>query len=71
MSDKYKEARQEGLECGLSLAKAMQDAGGSISTTLLKMTLEEFICTVAAQNNIRFVYGGEREEFPKKPRPEV
>lgn len=53
---RYERAREEGFSCALSLAKAISDAGGSISSEIGNMTLKEFICKVAAQNNIRFVY---------------
>lgn len=57
------EARRGALDCALSLARAMQDAGGSIPDAgeLAKMTVEEFITKIAAQNNIRFIY-----QEPKK-----
>ena len=56
--ESYCQARKEGFCCGMSLAKALQEAGGRIpdGETIGKMTIEEFIIQVAAQNNIRFVY---------------
>lgn len=56
--DRYVEARKEAVECVSSLHKAVQDAGGTISSgaDLEKMTLMDFITQVASQNRIRFVY---------------
>jgi len=49
------------MECTMSLAKAVQEAGGAVSAHLLDMTVAEFIREVAGQNNIQFVFVG-----PKK-----
>jgi len=55
--NRFVEARAEAVECALSLAKAVHDAGGSFaSLDLNTMTVMEFITEVAAQNGIRFVY---------------
>ena len=55
--DMLKKAREGAFECTLSLCKAMEDAGGSISRADFdKMSLMDFITNVAAQNNIRFVF---------------
>lgn len=43
-------------ECTLSLGQAMQEAGGTVSESLLDMTLRDFIVTCAGQNHIRFVF---------------
>ena len=45
-------------ECSFSLATAIQNAGGSVSVSMLDMSVKEFIATVAGQNHIRFVYSG-------------
>lgn len=61
MADKYEQVRREAFECGLSLAAAIQDAGGSVGSVLKNlrtMKLIDFIATVAAQNGIRFIYRG-------------
>lgn len=42
--------------CVFSLAKAIQQAGGSLNEDILKMTVEDFIMNVAGQNGIRFVF---------------
>lgn len=52
--DDYRQARRDGLEAGMSLAKAINDAGGVFSTKILEMTVADFICSIAAQNHIRF-----------------
>lgn len=48
-------------ECTLSLAEAVQKAGGAINhQDMLDMPLDEFITEIASQNYIRFVYDGPR-----------
>ena len=42
-------------DAAMSLAQAMQECGGRVSTDLMNMTLSEFIATVAGPNDIRFV----------------
>jgi len=46
------------MECTMSLAKAVQEAGGAVSAHLLDMTVAEFIREVAGQNNIQFIFVG-------------
>ena len=56
--------RREVAACTLSLAAAVQAAGGNVGMrdlSLLNLTLGEFICEIAAQNNIRFAYTGPRD----------
>jgi len=50
--------RREGIDCVNSLQAAMQDCGGSVLNTITmeKMSLMEFMTTIAAQNGIRFCY---------------
>ena len=43
-------------DCTLSFAEAIQQAGGTISDRMLDMSVREFIATVGAQNNIKFVF---------------
>ena len=55
--------RREVAACTLSLAAAIQAAGGNVAMrdlSLLNLTLGEFICEIAAQNGIRFQYMGPR-----------
>lgn len=62
-------ARRDGFEAGLSLARAVQDAGGRIPTVaeLDGMTVVEFISKIAAQNAIRFHYDSRRPAPSKTP----
>lgn len=54
------------MEMTLSLAQAVQEAGGTVYTVeaLEKMTVKELILRLAT-NNIRFVYVGRREKTTK------
>lgn len=46
-----------------SLQMAINSSGGFISPIeLLNMTIEDFICKIAAPNYIKFVYGGKEDE---------
>ncbi len=56
--EKLKRARKDGLACGMSLAKAVKDSGGSIDSyeNWAKMTLEDFISEVMAPNGVHFVF---------------
>ena len=67
MADRCVEARRQGFEAGISLARAIQVAGGAIPAydRLSKMTVDEFITTIAAQNGIRFTF--ESPPVPEKP----
>lgn len=66
--DRCAESRSETIDCSGSLIQAIYDAGGLIRVDeLMGMTLREFISTVAAQNNIRFIYKKPEEEKPHSP----
>lgn len=58
MAYKYKPEDKEKriAECALSLGKALQEAGGTVDSHYLDMTLGDFITKVAANNFIRFVH---------------
>lgn len=49
-------AKGKVADCAMSLAQAMQDAGGAVGLNILNMTMREFIVRIAGQNDIRFVY---------------
>lgn len=51
-------ARKDAIACVISLNQAIQNSGGVVLSveTMQKMSLMDFITTVAAQNNIRFVH---------------
>lgn len=51
----------EAADCALSLFHAIDEAGGSVSSNWLDMTLREFIAASAAQNHIRFVFEKPKE----------
>lgn len=67
--ERLAKARREGFETGLSLARAIQYAGGSVPTVaeLSEMTMMDFITKMAAQNAIRFHYDSRRPAPPKTP----
>ncbi len=53
-------ARREGFDCAMSLAAAIQGAGGSVESVYKKLkegiTFEDFVSMIAAQNGIRFTF---------------
>jgi hypothetical protein len=49
-------------KCVMSLAQAIQRAGGSVGDHVLNMSLRDFITEVAGPNGIRFVYEKEKSE---------
>jgi hypothetical protein len=56
---RQEEVKREVADCTMSLAKAIQEAGGAISPDnrdLLQMRLGDFITQIAAQNGIRFIH---------------
>ena len=55
------------IECMLSLASAMELAGGSVRHDLLDRPLRDFISNVAGPNGIRFVWEPPKDEPPKRP----
>lgn len=67
-TERFERARKEGFEAGLSLARAIQRAGGAVPEpeSIGSMTMLEFITTIAAQNGIRFHFQEPQEENPEK-----
>ena len=63
MKQPHQDIREQAVDCMASLSLAMQEAGGRIFTLedMRKLSLLDFITTVAAQNNIRFKYVREKE----------
>jgi len=68
--DKFVNARTEAIDCILSLTRAIDKSGGSVDNlrfTVHRMTLMEFMTTIAAQNGIRFCHVS---DLPKPPKPD-
>lgn len=56
MMDQRDKIKADVTDCTMSLAIAVQQAGGGLSDRILNMSVREFISTVAGQNNIRFTF---------------
>lgn len=68
--DRFVNARAEAIDCILSLTRAIDKASGSVDdlrSMVHKMTLMEFMTTIAAQNGIRFCH---ISDLPKPPKPD-
>lgn len=58
MPDSYEVAAGGAIACVTSLSIAMQRSGGAVMSVkrMQEMSLMDFITSIAAQNDIRFVY---------------
>ena len=66
--DQRDKIKGEVADCTMSLATAIFNAGGSVSSDkVLDMTVRDFISTIAGQNNIRFEFVSPENRRDAKP----